>query len=482
MKRLVLILTALTLFAFKTRDNKSEYNVPLCAWQVIATDIDLDNQKDIIVGNKFNTRYDWGGWSILKNFNNGFFQLYDSIYMENGFQYVCEGYFDKNLYPEIFGRYVVSSEGSQKQYIGIFYNYGLLQNDSLGSYLIDCEETVRQFTSGDINGDGNNDIVLASHIGKKWGVFYNSGNGSFNNVDYYNVSDYNPSDLACGDLNNDGRDDIIICGSKTEIYFSYPDGFQQYVLETEDFLSAIFITDFNLDGYNDIVAFDNIIGVFTPIFMYRNIDGTNFERLPTIVKQPGADEYFITDFNNDTLPDILLQLFNYSGYLLYYNEGNFQLRDSLFIPVSYYDEGWRHCYCADLDGNNYQDIITTRCINAFLPANVDIKFNDGNGNFVDDPITEINNSQKVSCRYFLSCYPNPFTNTTLITYQLFTEGKVSIDIFDNTGRKLKSYDQGYKETGNHTFEISGEGLNPGIYFYSICFKGQLVETKKMSIF
>ncbi|OQX72167.1 MAG: hypothetical protein B6D61_14870 [Bacteroidetes bacterium 4484_249] len=50
MKKLTLIISALTLLAFTTGDPKSEYIMLPLAYSVYADDIDLDGDNDIVVG------------------------------------------------------------------------------------------------------------------------------------------------------------------------------------------------------------------------------------------------------------------------------------------------------------------------------------------------------------------------------------------------------------------------------------------------
>ncbi|MEZ5197766.1 MAG: hypothetical protein R2764_15680 [Bacteroidales bacterium] len=76
-------------------------------------------------------------------------------------------------------------------------------------------------------------------------------------------------------------------------------------------------------------------------------------------------------------------------------------------------ESYRNSACADFDGK-YTDIVTIRSQRISLPANVNILFNDGQGNFLENPITSIPTSNPELQTSNLSCYPNPFTTKTTI--------------------------------------------------------------------
>ena len=80
MKRPLLIIISILLLAFKTGDNRSEYNVPLNAISVCAGDLDLDGDMDIVCSHNYNWQTQWSGISILENNGEGYFTL-DSFYL-----------------------------------------------------------------------------------------------------------------------------------------------------------------------------------------------------------------------------------------------------------------------------------------------------------------------------------------------------------------------------------------------------------------
>ena len=63
--------------------------------------------------------------------------------------------------------------------------------------------------------------------------------------------------------------------------------------------------------------------------------------------------------------------------------------------------------------------------------------------------------------------PNPANNTTRISYDLNKPEKVKFDIYDLTGRKVLSFDEGNKLTGVHSIDINLSSLNAGTYFYNL---------------
>jgi len=77
-------------------------------------------------------------------------------------------------------------------------------------------------------------------------------------------------------------------------------------------------------------------------------------------------------------------------------------------------------------------------------------------------------------------YPNPFSNVTNIEYALSSPSFVSIDIYDITGKRIVTINEGLKNTGEHLVSMDGSNLKNGVYYYTFrTDNGQV--TKKMMI-
>lgn len=82
-----------------------------------------------------------------------------------------------------------------------------------------------------------------------------------------------------------------------------------------------------------------------------------------------------------------------------------------------------------------------------------------------------------------SAYPNPFSNEVSIAFSLSEKSIVSLDIFDLTGRKVRTIVNSVLSQGNHKYiwkatDSSGLKMQPGIYFYNLRSGNQVV-TKKL---
>ena len=80
-------------------------------------------------------------------------------------------------------------------------------------------------------------------------------------------------------------------------------------------------------------------------------------------------------------------------------------------------------------------------------------------------------------------YPNPFVESTHIDYILPSDGKVSINLFNQQGQLIKTLVNEFQSTGSHSIQFNSDGLQPGIYLYNLTTEGtnRINETKRMII-
>ena len=87
-------------------------------------------------------------------------------------------------------------------------------------------------------------------------------------------------------------------------------------------------------------------------------------------------------------------------------------------------------------------------------------------------------------------YPNPFNPETWIPYHLSQDSEVIINIYDTTGKIIRSLDMGFQSFGYYASRDNsaywdgrtenGEQVSSGTYFYQIN-AGGYTETRKMVI-
>lgn len=84
-------------------------------------------------------------------------------------------------------------------------------------------------------------------------------------------------------------------------------------------------------------------------------------------------------------------------------------------------------------------------------------------------------------------YPNPFNPATVISYQIPSDSKVSLKVFDVLGNEVATLVNEFKSAGNYTVEFNSSNnniLTSGVYFYTLFAEsfgtsGNFTETKKM---
>jgi len=82
-------------------------------------------------------------------------------------------------------------------------------------------------------------------------------------------------------------------------------------------------------------------------------------------------------------------------------------------------------------------------------------------------------------------YPNPFNPSTTISYYLPKSGKVTLDIYNILGRKIRTLVEKTLKSGYHTtrwdgIDSEGRPVASGIYFYRLK-SDKFIQTKKMQL-
>jgi photosystem II stability/assembly factor-like uncharacterized protein len=115
-------------------------------------------------------------------------------------------------------------------------------------------------------------------------------------------------------------------------------------------------------------------------------------------------------------------------------------------------------------------------------ASTTLYTNDGGQTWSGQSKLQKNTASPVSsCRKTFSLaqnYPNPFNPGTTISYNLPADSKVSLRVFDLTGKEVAELVNGLQTQGSHSVNFNAKNLSSGIYFYRIT-AGNYNEVKKM---
>lgn len=477
----------LMLFVFILAITAKEYKVPRAAYSVYATDLDLDGDIDIVVGHKTGWEHDNPTITIMWNDGNGNFTNIDTSFSFCGYQLnIFAVDVNADNYPDIVTFKSDHSTGTADRDIRIIYNNNGVFTD-YSDFSLNSSETFSYINYCDIDSDDDVDIIVSSNGGRFVGVLYNDGKGNFTEPKYY-YYDTPVGNIACGDLNNDGRQDIAVAISTTKLalFYNLPTGLGTTLINYDTTvtygMSNIRLVDIDNDGVNEIIG---PYAGFAPQGVFIVLSKTNKKNY-AVKYTKFVDErianLFISDLDNDTYSDViynssysypLSEYETYHTYILYNNkDGTFK------DPVNYqtyfgdsidYVKSIKS-FTANLDNNGWQDIITVNY--AYLESTINILFNDGNGNFIENPVVGIEDKPTLA-KYFVlnQNYPNPFNNSTEITFQLPHRERISLTIYNIRGEVIKRLVKS-ETRAKGSYRVSWDGRNnngkqvsSGVFFY-----------------
>ncbi|HEY6914282.1 MAG TPA: T9SS type A sorting domain-containing protein [Paludibacter sp.] len=81
-------------------------------------------------------------------------------------------------------------------------------------------------------------------------------------------------------------------------------------------------------------------------------------------------------------------------------------------------------------------------------------------------------------KFEITNYPNPFSATSTIQFQTDSAEPVSLEVFDQTGRKISTLINNALLSGKQTVNFNGSSLSAGVYFYKLRI-GNYSTTRKM---
>ena len=324
---------------------------------------------------------------------------------------------------------------------------------------------------GNFNGDNYNDVIVAASgymppgdYGKIY-VFY-GGPDMDGIADFSMASEYNGwgalfgQSIDCGDVNNDGYDDILATsGYSSDEKYVYlfhggaePDTIPDWTYTTLNLSSLCsIIPGLNGDQYGDIIS-----GVaWTDIRIFYGGETLSSEPDQIIDVGSGVPSY-AGDLNNDGYHD-MIGVYNSIDRLMIYHGGP----DSVALD-SWIDTPSPNVYAfaGDIDGSGALD----HACYSDEPAHYGQVFIYG-----DSTITSVSPQyqQIITSFELLPAYPNPFNAQTTIPFTLDRAGKVRIDVYDVLGREMRVQQaaplQAWYPAGMHEVVWNAEGVSSGVY-------------------
>jgi len=169
---------------------------------------------------------------------------------------------------------------------------------------------------GDVNGDGRKDVIVvnsfyndSAHDGKVLAYLQNVAGGLDQPVVYSTSGTFGnpPQTVAIEDINHDGRNDVVIgnSGKNIEVFLqNVSGGLDPGVPYATSDSNKIRITDLNNDGLADIVGIGP--GNNSVSIWYQGGNGALNAPVSYSATHTGRDDLDVGDVNNDGLSDIIV--------------------------------------------------------------------------------------------------------------------------------------------------------------------------------
>jgi hypothetical protein len=158
--------------------------------------------------------------------------------------------------------------------------------------------------AADVNGDGKQDVLIGGNGSAA--ILYGKGDGTFQAPVLLSSGSYSLVDVAAGDLNGDGRLDVVCAianpNAGIAVFLQNPDGSfspGQVLLTQYSAGSAVAVADFNQDGKLDVLL--NAVPELQEL--PGNGDGTFSTACLPVDGAGSTGPIAIADFNRDGLMD-----------------------------------------------------------------------------------------------------------------------------------------------------------------------------------
>ena len=258
---------------------------------------------------------------------------------------------------------------SQDNSVSVFLGYG---DGTFRSRLtFPVGQTPDAVAVGDFNGDGKLDIVTANFSANTVSVLAGNGDGTFRAHQDFSVAS-GPTGIVAGDFNNDGKLDIATVDSNS-VSILLGNGNGTFATHTDYSVgagaSALAVGDFNGDGFLDLATANQTAG--TVSVLLGNGNGTFRALADTAMNQkPGS--VAVGDFRGTGTQDIVVAnpTANSVSILLGNGDGSFQ------APADY-STGQKPTGVAvgDFNGDGHLDVVTAN----FTDGTVSVLLGNGDG-------------------------------------------------------------------------------------------------------
>ena len=338
--------------------------------------------------------------------------------------------------------------------------------------------------AGDLEGDGNADIVVCTWDDNIYAIDnsgYIKSGFPVTSTNRFNA----PPTLV--DLDGDGDLEIVAGNDSGLLHVLHHDGTEMASYDVgDDIRGGISVADLNDDGSYELLfaGYDDMIHVWNPM------DGVELDGWPVDMEYNSLTEPVTADLDNDGDLEVVAAMKSGMVYVFHHDAtlfNNFPTNLSGNIESS--------PAIGDLDSDgDYELIFGTTLGLKVLDIKTDKgdrlswKLHRGNldrtGSLAMTLVAVDQEEDIIPKEFYVSPnYPNPFNPSTRIDIQLAERSGLDVKIFDATGRLVntlinKELDAGYYTVKWNGLDAMGQGMPTGVYFIQVA-SGVEISTQKM---
>lgn len=318
---------------------------------------------------------------------------------------------------------------------------------------------------GDVDNDGDMDLLLGQHTGQYVQLFVNNGSGTFSDATsaagLYDSFDYHVIQSKFADFDNDGFLDIIIAGSSNFMFASNNgDGTFEIVDSTNihSQMNSFALGDLNHDGYIDVYSTPGGYGAW---------GATGYDSL--YLNNGG-----LKNFLNFELEGVVSNRDGIGARIVVYGEWGVQMRE-IRSGESYGIQNSLNAHFG-LDSSSTID-------SAFVywPSGIVDQFVNTAANqflYVIEGSHPVGIKKHSISSFTISIHPNPATDFVWINYEgnNISNEDVDVQVLDLLGKEILTYNN---VPSNSQLNISS--FKSGFYIMNLLVDGRISASKKLKI-
>ena len=330
--------------------------------------------------------------------------------------------------------------------------------------------------STDLDGDGDQDVLSTSYWDDKIAWYENTdGLGSFGEQQVITTSADGPESVFSADLDGDGDQDVLSASHNDDkiTWYENTDGMgsfgeQQVITTNADEAWSVFSADLDGDGDQDVLSASHNDD---KIAWYENTDGMGSfgEQQVITTSAYGAQSVFSADLDGDGDQDVLSASY-WDGKIAWYENTDGQGSFSVQQVITTSADGAISVFSTDLDGDGDQDVLSA----SYRDDKIAWYRNEGLSSISpwEHPLST------PATTALLTNYPNPFNPVTTIAFNLTYTVQVRLTVFNIYGQKVRELFDGPLLPGNHTILFDSSDLSSGVYFVQL-EAGRIIEQRKI---